>query len=69
MIDLEFDKEDIEKIREYLKKWDDQGIGNRIGDRPDGTSDAIYLVPLTITLLKRVSEMDKKLDALIEKHN
>ena len=63
MIDLEFDKEDIGKIREYLKKWDDQGIG----DRPNGTSDAIYLVPLTITLLKRVSEMDQKLDALVKK--
>ncbi|VVB64693.1 Uncharacterised protein [uncultured archaeon] len=63
MIGIEFDEEDIKNVREYLKKWNDRGIG----DLPSGTTDAIYLVPLTIALLKRVSEIDKKLDALIKK--
>ena len=63
MIDLKFDEKDAKAITEYLKEWEKKGIG----DLPDSHTDAIYLVPLIIALLKKTQEIDKKLEELAKK--
>ena len=45
---LKFNPKDWDEINNYLKEWDKW---NKSG-RPDNTSDAIYLVPFTIALIK-----------------
>lgn len=45
---LKFNPKDWDEINNYLKEWDKW---NKSG-KPDYTSDAIYLVPFTIALVK-----------------
>lgn len=57
-LELNFDQKEWVEINEYLKEWDKwRRQGN--GDRPDWTSDAIYLVPLTIALMKSQNKIEK----------
>jgi len=55
---LNFDPKEWEEINEYLKEWD-KWRKQRNGDRPDWTSDAIYLVPFTIALMKSQNKIEK----------
>lgn len=54
---LKFKPEDWKELKEYLLQWD-QWRRKEMGDRPDHTSDAIFLVPFTIALLKAEKRME-----------
>ena len=48
---LKFNPKEWEVLHEYLAKWDKWTKEKPVG-RPDYTSDSIFLVPLTISLIK-----------------
>ncbi len=50
-MNLKFNPKDWEEINKYLKEWDEWRKKKKVGN-PDHTSDAIYLVPFTIALIK-----------------
>lgn len=64
MSELKFDPKDWEEIHRYLKEWDGWRRKKRVG-RPDFTTDAIYLVPFTIALIKSQNKIEKLTWALI----
>jgi len=55
---LKFDPKDWEEIHNYLKEWDGWRRKKKVG-RPDFTTDAIYIVPLTIALIKSQETTEK----------
>jgi hypothetical protein len=55
---LKFKPEDWKELRKYLLQWNEWQTREKCGDRPDFTSDSIYLVPLTIALLKAEKRME-----------
>lgn len=60
-LELEFREEEWAQINEYLSEWDDW----RQGGRPDFTDSAIYLVPMTIALLRSEQRLEKLTWALV----
>ncbi|HEC96077.1 MAG TPA: hypothetical protein ENI59_00170 [Euryarchaeota archaeon] len=64
MMRLEIDPKDWEEINNYLKEWDEWRKKRHVG-RPDFTSDAIYLVPFTIALIKSQERIEKLTWALV----
>ncbi len=55
---LKFKPEPWNELKGYLLQWDEWQRREKKVDRPDGTSDSIYLVPLTIALLKAEKRME-----------
>lgn len=58
-IKLKFNPEDWEEINKFLKKWDEWRREKGPMDRPNFTSDAIYLLPLTIALMRTQKQNEK----------
>jgi len=55
---LKFKPKPWNELKAYLLQWDKWQRREKRVDRPDGTSDSIYLVPLTIALLKAEKRME-----------
>lgn len=53
-----FDQSDVDQVNEWLVKWDEYRQKKPFG-HPDWTSDAIYLLPLTISLFKSEETLQK----------
>ena len=54
---LKFEPEDWKELREYLLRWN-EWRDKEMGDRPDRTSQSIFLVPFTIAILKAEKRME-----------
>lgn len=61
---LKFNPKDWEEINYYLRDWDAWRRKKKVG-RPDYTSDAIYLVPFTIALIKSQNKIETLTKILI----
>lgn len=61
---LEFNEKDLEQLHNWIKKWDEWRREKKVG-LPDYTRDTIYLLPLTIALLKSEHRLSKSTDVLI----
>jgi len=54
---LKFKPKPWKELRKYLLQWD-EWRRKEMADTPDYTSDSIFLVPLTIALLKAEKRME-----------
>lgn len=59
-----FNKKDLEKINKYLADWDKWRKEKKVGF-PDYTNHNIMLIPLTVSLLKSESRLNKLTYVLI----
>ena len=55
---LKFNPNDWEEINNYLKNWDEWRRKKKVG-RPDYTTNAIYLIPFTIALIKSQKKVER----------
>jgi len=61
---LKFSPRDWDEVTRYLQEWDEWRREGRM-DMPDYTTDAMYLVPYTIALIKAQERMEHLTWALI----
>lgn len=63
-MEIEFEPEDWETLRDYLQEWDDWRRDEGAMDMPAWTDESLYSVPVTIALMKSSNRLESLTRAL-----